>query len=413
MKTLIVSTDDGLGGAGKAAYRLLKSLQKIHADATMLVEFKTTGDESVLRPNVFTRKLTENTASFPAKLFARFYPAFESKFFEANCIPNWIEKSIAQFESSIVHMHWISRGFIPISSIPQINKPIVWTLHDMWGFTGGCHYTGDCNRYSESCGACPQLGSSSERDVTRWIWKRKQRAYQRLNLTLVTPSHWLADRARESSLFQSFRIEVIPNGLDLNTFKPIDKRIARDLLSLPQDKMLILFGSYLNSDPRKGFQFLQPAIKRLSVAKPGHNMEAVIFGATEPANPPDLGMPVRYLGRYQDELSMALTYSAADVFVAPSVQDNLPNTVMEASACATPSVAFNVGGLADLVEHERTGYLARPFEVDDLAYGLSWLLNEKQSLDACGKQARKKVECEFEASFIARRHQALYEELLS
>jgi glycosyltransferase involved in cell wall biosynthesis len=191
---------------------------------------------------------------------------------------------------------------------------------------------------------------------------------------LVTPSHWLADRRRESSLFQSFRIEVIP----LNTFKPIDKRIARDLLSLPQDKTLILFGSYLNSDPRKGFQFLQPAIKRLSVAKPGHNMEAVIFGATEPANPPDLGMPVRYLGRYQDELSMAVTYSAADVFVAPSVQDNLPNTVMEASACATPSVAFNVSGLTDLVEHERTGYLARPFDVDDLAYGLSWFLNEKQ-----------------------------------
>jgi glycosyltransferase involved in cell wall biosynthesis len=124
-------------------------------------------------------------------------------------------------------------------------------------------------------------------------------------------------------------------------------------------------------------------------------------------------MPVRYLGRYQDELSMALVYSAADVFVAPSVQDNLPNTVMEASACATPSVAFNVGGLADLVEHERTGYLARPFDVDDLAYGLSWLLNEKQRLDVCGNQARKKVEREFEASFIARRHQALYEELLS
>jgi glycosyltransferase involved in cell wall biosynthesis len=283
----------------------------------------------------------------------------------------------------------------------------------MWAFTGGCHYDGGCGRYRESCGACPLLHSSSKRDVTHWIWKRKDRAYRNLNLTVVTPSRWLADRAKESSLLHRFRVEVIPNGLELKTFKPIDKRVARDLLALPQGKNLILFGSNTNSEPRKGFQYFKPAVKKLSTTPLGQNTEVVVFGATEPPDPPDLGLPVRYMGRYQDDLSIAVIYSAGDIFVAPSMEENLPYTVMEASACATPSVAFNIGGLSDLIEHERTGYLARPFEVDDLSSGLSWLLGDKQRRESCGKRAREKVEREFEVSLIARRHQALFEELSS
>jgi glycosyltransferase involved in cell wall biosynthesis len=413
MKSLIVSTFDGVGGgAGKAAYRLFKGLHAIDPESSMLVSIKATGDASVQTPDIFSQKLTENIAPLSSRILDRVYPGFRSNFLEANYFPDRMTKRIARLEPSVVHMHWIDR-FIPIEAIAKINKPIVWTLHDMWAFTGGCHYDGGCGRYRESCGACPLLHSSSKRDVTHWIWKRKDRAYRNLNLTVVTPSRWLADRAKESSLLHRFRVEVIPNGLELKTFKPIDKRVARDLLALPQDKTLILFGSNTNSEPRKGFQYFKPAVKKLSATALGQNAEVVIFGATEPPDPPDLGVPVRYLGRYQDDLSIAVIYSAGDVFAAPSMEENLPYTVMEASACGTPSLAFNIGGLPDLIEHELTGYLARPFEVDDLAYGLTWLLSDKQRRDSCGKRAREKVEGEFEVSMIARRHHALYEELLS
>jgi glycosyltransferase involved in cell wall biosynthesis len=206
---------------------------------------------------------------------------------------------------------------------------------------------------------------------------------------------------------------VIPNGLDPERYKPLERRFARELLKLPQDKQLILFGAMgSTSDRRKGFHLLQPALECLSQSGWQAQTELVVFGASKPNSQPDFGLKAHYLGTLSDDISIALVYAAADVFVAPSVQDNLPNTVMEAIACGTPCVAFNIGGLPDMIEHQQNGYLARPYEKDDLANGIAWVLQDEQRWQSLSRRAREKVEQEFTLEIQARRYLKLYHEVL-
>ena len=285
-------------------------------------------------------------------------------------LPNIITHKIAQINPDIINLHRICGGYLQIETLAKFNKPIVWTLHDMWAFTGGCHYSQECARYTKSCGSCPQLDSNRDWDLSRWVWQRKAKAWQDLNLTIVTPSQWLAKCARVSSLFQDLPIKVIPNGIDTTKYKPIAQSLARELLNLPQDKQLVLFGAMnATSDRRKGFHFLQPALQYLSQSGWQEKLEIVIFGASEPINPPNLGFKCHYLGRLNDDISLALAYNASDVMIVPSLEDNLPNTVMEAIACGTPCVTFNIGGMPDMIEHQKNGYLAVPFQIEDLAGG--------------------------------------------
>ncbi|MEW6496178.1 MAG: glycosyltransferase, partial [Cyanobacteriota bacterium] len=268
------------------------------------------------------------------------------------------------------------------------------------------------DRYNNSCGACPQLGSQKNEDLSRWVWQRKAKAWKNLNLTIVTPSHWLAKCASSSSLFQNLRIEVIPNGLDTQQYKPIPRQVARKILNLPQDKLLILFGAmYPNSDRRKGFHFLQQALQRLGATAWQNQAELVIFGASRPKEPIGLGLNAHYLGKLSDDISLAVVYAAADVFVAPSLEDNLPNTVMEAIACGTPSVAFNIGGMPDMIEHQHNGYLAKPFESEDLARGIVWVLENKERYQKLCDRARQKAEQEFTLEIQALRYKTLYSEI--
>ncbi|RQW82096.1 MAG: glycosyltransferase, partial [Geobacter sp.] len=271
----------------------------------------------------------------------------------------------------------------------------------------------DCLRYREDCGACPTLGSSRQEDLSQRIWRRKRNAWANLNLTVIAPSHWLARCAGSSSLFRDTRIEVIPNGLDIDRFRPIDQGTARDILSLPRDRKLILFGgAQASSDPNKGFHYLTEALGKLSSRGWGEKADVLVFGSPEPEKNPGFGMQVHYLGHVHDDVTLSLLYSAADVFVAPSIQENLPNTVMEAAACGTPSVAFKIGGLPDLVEHGRTGYLAQPFETHDLAQGIAGLLGDDKKRSKMGDAARHKVVSEFALERIALRHAEIYRGIL-
>jgi glycosyltransferase involved in cell wall biosynthesis len=250
--------------------------------------------------------------------------------------------------------------------------------------------------YTNSCGACPQLHSNKEKDLSRWIWQCKAKAWQNLNLTIVSPSHCLAKCAASSSLLKDSRIEVIPNGLDTKQYKPIQKSIARSIIGLPEDKQLVLFGAMsATSDPRKGFNLLQSALQNLSQSGWGERVELVVFGASQPKNPTELDFKSHYLGRLNDDISLSLVYAAADVFIAPSVQDNLPNTVMESLACGTPCVAFDIGGMCDMIEHQKNGYLAKPLDVDDLARGIAWVLEDEERLRKLGVDGREKVEQNF------------------
>jgi glycosyltransferase involved in cell wall biosynthesis len=298
-----------------------------------------------------------------------------------------------------------------VETIGKFNKPLVWTLHDSWAFTGGCHVPFECKKYRQSCGACPVLGSSREKDLSRWTWRRKERAWRDLNLTVVTPSRWLAECARASALFRGVRVEVIPNGLDTGMFQPRPKEVARDLLDLPHDKKIVLFGAMgVAADPNKGFHLLQAALRELG--RGGADLVAVIFGADDAAGISVPGMTVVSLGRIHDDRKLAVLYAAADLFVAPSLLENLPNTVMEAMACGTPCIAFNQGGMTDLIDHEVTGYLAQPYEAADLANGMQQLLENDGRRQEMSARCRRKVEGEFALEKVAARYAGLYRTVL-
>ncbi|OYD94716.1 glycosyl transferase [Nostoc sp. 'Peltigera membranacea cyanobiont' 210A] len=413
MKILHISTHDINGGAARAAYRLHTGLQDIGLQSQMLVQEKYSNDKTVIAPKIrlfqgiAKAKLT--VESLPLKL----YRQKKNTPFFTQWLPDRVIPKVAQINPDIINLHWISGGFMQIETFAKLKRPLVWTLHDMWGFTGGCHVTGECDRYKVSCGACPQLSSGNEWDLSRWVWQRKVKAWKNLNLTLVSPSSWLAQCARSSSLFQNLQIEVIPHGLDTQKYRPINQHFAREALNLPQDKKLILFGAIeATSDRNKGFHLLQPALQELSKSGWKDDLEVVIFGASQPENPPDLGFQTHYLGHLHDAISLATVYSAADVMLVPSLQESFGQTASESFACGTPVVAFNATGLKDIVDHQQNGYLAKPYEVEDFAKGITWVLENEQRLQKLSFYARDKAEQEFTLELQARRYSALFQEIL-
>lgn len=412
MNILILSTNDIQGGAARATYRLHQGLHHIGIASQMLVQTKLSDDRTVISPPT---KLQKGWAKIRPTLDAiplQFYRQRDRTPYSVQWLPDRIPSKIAEIDPDIVHLHWINAGYLNIETIAKFQKPIVWTLHDMWPFTGGCHYNQGCDRYTKSCGACPKLDSHRNWDLSRWVWQRKAKAWQNLNLTIVTPSKWLAKCATASSLLQNFPITAIPNSIDTNVYKPIAKSLARELLHLPKDKQLVLFGAMnATSDPRKGFNLLMPALQKLSYSQGQDQVELVVFGSSQPSDAPDFAFKVHYLGRLYDDISLALLYAAADVLVAPSVQDNLPNTVMEALACGTPCVAFEIGGMPDMIEHKKNGYLARPFEIEDLAKGIAWVLKDSQQYNKLRDRARQKAEQEFTSELQAHRYLELFQEL--
>jgi glycosyltransferase involved in cell wall biosynthesis len=410
MNILHLSTSDVDNGGARAAYRLNQGLNSIGCTSQMLVRAKFSDDRTVLSEKSILTKLSPQISSLPL----RRYPKRDPAMFSPQWFPDTLKAKVAQIEPDIVNLHWIGTGFLKIETLPQFKKPLVWTLHDMWPFTGGCHYNQGCEKYQESCGSCPQLNSDKESDLSRRVWQRKSKAWKNLNLTIVSPSKWLAECARASSIFQDLRIEVIPYSLDTHKYKPIDRKLARKLLGLPIDKQMLLFGAVgATSDPRKGFHLLLPALQKISQLPAWQDkLELAIFGGSQPISVPNYGLKTQYLGKLHDDISLSLVYAAADVFIAPSIQDNLPNTVMEASSCGIPCVAFEIGGMPDMIEHEQTGYLATSFEVEDLVKGIIWVLEDKARHQKLQHNARSKVLRQFTHEVQANRYLSLYEDIL-
>ncbi|MGF1479787.1 MAG: glycosyltransferase family 4 protein [Cyanophyceae cyanobacterium] len=409
MKILLLSTSDLQGGAARAAYRLHQGLRAADADSQMLVQAKASDDGTVVAPQTKLAKALTQLQSVVDALPLTFYPQREAATFSAQWFPSQIAAQVTALAPEIINLHWVCGSYLPIETLAKFDQPLVWTLHDMWAFTGGCHYSLGCDRYTSSCGSCPQLHSHRDWDLSRWVWQRKAKAWRAINLTIVTPSVWLAQCARASSLFRNRRIEVIPNGLDLTRYKLLDKRLAKSWLGLPTERPMILFGAaYATSDHRKGIDLLLPALQKLSQTEAG--IELVIYGASQPEQPPDFGFKAHYFGKLSDDIALALLYAAADVFVAPSRQDNLPNTIVEALACGTPCVAFKVGGLPDMIEHQQNGYLAHPYDTDDLAQGIAWVLNN-ECYQQLSDRAREKAQQEFSQERQAQRYLTLFGEL--
>ena len=413
MKILHISTKDFEGGAARAANRLHQGLKKINIDSQMLVQTKVSDDQTVIAPQTLLEKSLANLGGIVDTIPPKLYLRHSQISFSTQWLPDAIYSRIARLNPSLINLHWIHNSHLRIETLAKLKLPIVWTLHDMWAFTGGCHYDRNCGKYVESCGACPQLKSDRDWDLSRWIWQRKSQAWKNINLTIVTPSKWLAECARSSSLFRNIPVEVIPNGLDLQRYKPIDRQIVRSLLNLPQNKQLVLFGAIkATSDRRKGFHLLEAALQSLCQSGWQDKIELVVVGASQSGEPADLGFKTHYLGKLNDDISLAQVYAAADVFVAPSLQDNLPNTVVEAIACGTPSVAFKIGGMPEIIEHQQNGYLAQPYEIEDLAKGIVWLLEDKEKHQKLCHQARAEAEQKFTIELQARRYASLYNRIM-
>jgi glycosyltransferase involved in cell wall biosynthesis len=412
MKPLILSTADINGGAARAAYRLHQGLQSIDVSSQMLVQTKTSDDVTVISPRSKIDKGIAKLRLTLDRLPLLAYKKSEREIYSLQWLPERVAAKVAQIDPDVINLHWVCHGFLNIETLTKFTQPIVWTLHDMWAFTGGCHYNQECDRYIDSYGACPQLSSSSNHDLSHWVWQRKAKAWKNINLTIVTPSKWLAKCVSSSSLFKDLRIEVIPNGLDTDRYKPMNRQLARQLLGLPEDKLLVLFGAMnATSDPRKGFHLLQQALLSLSKSEWKEQLSLVVMGASQPSSQLDFGFKTHYLGKLSDDISLALIYAAADVFVAPSIQDNLPNTVMEALSCGTPCVAFNIGGMPDMIEHQRNGYLAQAYKTEDLAQGIAWVLVNLERHSKLCKIAREKAECEFTSAIQAQRYTSIFTEI--
>jgi glycosyltransferase involved in cell wall biosynthesis len=414
MKVLHISTCDRQGGAFIAAHRLYQGLREKGIDSRMLVQTKLSDEANIISSRTKVQKGLEKIKTFLDVTPLALHPERDKSLYSLQWCPDNLASEIARISPDIIHLHWVNGGYLRIETLAKLKQPLVWTIHDMWPFTGGCHYSSDCEKYTKSCGACPQLNSTKEWDLSRWVWQRKAKAWKNLDLTVVTPSKWLAKCANDSTLFCDVPTQVIPNGLDIEKYKPVDKVLAKSLLGLPLDKQIVMFGAINPTDnPRKGATLLLSALQSISQPQLQDRMHVAVFGASKPTNIPDFGFETHYIGRLSDDISLSLTYSAADVFVAPSIQDNLPNTVMEALACGTPCVAFNIGGMPDLIANLHNGYLARPFCIEDFARGIVWVLEDLERHHQLCNSARMKVEQEFALSIQSQNYLNLYNQKLS
>lgn len=405
MKVIHLNESDG-GGAGRAAHRLVRAQRAEGIESELWVISARSRDSVVVQHDEVGfwggwRKRAQSSLS--SRWTNRLKTGNPVVHTPALWDTEWLAR-INDSDADLVNLHWISKNMLSVRDIARIRKPVVWTLHDMWAFCGAEHYTDDF-RWRDGYQTANRPAYESGFDLNRWTWRRKSRHWKK-PMHIVTPSRWLAECAGESALMRRWPVQAVANCLDLEQWRPIEKAVARDLLGLPKDKPLVLFGALGGgAASRKGFDLLLDALDHLNGKVDG--LSVMVFGQQPPAQPPQLGFPVHYTGHLHDDLSLRAVYSAADAFVIPSRQDNLPNTGVEAHACGTPVVAFNTGGLADIVAHGQTGYLAKAFDTKDLAAGIEWVIVERLTGEL-RRQARERAEARFAEPVVVRQYLDVY-----
>ena len=416
MNVTLLSTSDTYGGAPIACLRLTKALRKHGVVARMLVQEQLSQEPDVtsIAPAAWQRK-----AAFLRFVRDRlsFLPYEKSRQVRFAFSPGNVGTRVADHplvgQADLLHLHWINFGFLSLASIGELarlNQPLVWTLHDMWAFTGGCHYSRGCLHYQTHCHDCPFLRRPHPTDLSYRVFERKRALYAGANVAFVACSEWLAGLARQSALLHEAVVCAIPNPIDTQRYQPLDRREARQRLGLPPEKKLLLFGALNTGDPRKGFTHLAEALFRLKGWGPDE-LELAVFGKASASALASLPFKVHYLGVSGPE-RLIEAYNAADGFVLPSLEDNLPNTVMESLACGTPVVAFRQGGLPEMIDHARNGYLAAYQSAEDLAKGIAWLLAPETDAGELRRNAREKVMRNYTEELVAAKYRRLYEGLV-
>lgn len=410
MRIFALNLSDSIGGAAKAAYRIHQAVRGAGIDSSLIVNRKSLSDPNILGPKNFLEVLLDKFRSGVSVLMARALRSQKIDYLSIAIFPTFWSQKLNRSDVDVIHLHWINGEMMSIGDLGAIQKPLVWTLHDMWAFSGAEHYSRG-TRWKDGYSLANRPVDETGFDLNRWTWLRKQGAWKK-PIQIVTPSKWLADCVKSSALMHGWPVEIIPNPIDVDKWMPIDKKIAREKLGLPQEVPLILFGAIGGAaDPRKGFDLLRAASKELSNQK--DVLEFVIFGQDVPDRPIDLGFPIHYLGHLSNELDMQLAYSAADVLVAPSTQEVFGQTASEAHACTCPVVAFEGTGLADIIDHLKTGYLARASDVQDLVAGISWVLSSASQSNKINLAARARAVEKFSYPVVAQQYKSIYSKVLN
>jgi len=414
---------DTKGGAAIAAFRLHKGLNKIGQSSYMVVRKKVSSNPKVFQaalkesPNnrvkaLLWRKFLQDDyiargrTGVSNTVFSLPYPGYD------------LTKSGIIRGSDIINMHWVTyfQSIVSLKKLFRTGKPIVWTLHDQWAFSGGCHYSAGCEQYMDACASCPQLAADPFR-LPRTVLSDKIDNFKDADLTIVTPGRWLASCAKKSKLFKDLRIEVIPNSLETDRFYPISKKEAKKNTGVPEDSLTLLFVAEIVSEKRKGFTELLQAIHtckkdpRFKQLIEKNKIHILCLG--EPSYELDrAGIPIKPLGYLNSKEKIRNAYNAADLYILSSLEDNLPNTMLEAMACATPVVSFNVGGMPDMIRNGETGALAEDRDPEKLSEAILDLLFDPGKRERLGKNCRKLIEEKFALHHQAENYLALYEDLL-
>ena len=409
MKVLHIVAGKLTEGAARGAYWLHCGLTELGVESKIFTNSDITlGDDKVIATVKSKKSKIINMMRGQLDNFLLvFYRKRKRIIFSTGLFGTDFTKTKEYKEADIIHLHWINGCFVNIKHLAKVNKPIIWTMRDMWPMTGGCHYAMECEKYKNGCGRCPQLKSNHSYDLSRLVLNRKKK-YLPTNMKLVGISHWLSQKARESELFKHFDVKTIFNNINTDEFFSVSKGLAKEILGIKTDKRIVLIGSTDLKSFYKGFGKFQEAVKNLEKSK----YFLFFFGDIDKQVAADLGFEYKSLGRLYDNISLRVAYSSADVFVAPSLMDAFGKTLAEAMACGAPVVCFDATGPIDIVDHQLNGYKAQPFESQDLANGIEWVLNAPNYDELC-QNAREKVLKTFDSKMVAQQYVSLYEEILN
>ncbi|MBQ7419835.1 MAG: glycosyltransferase family 4 protein [Prevotella sp.] len=417
MRVLIINTSERTGGAAVAAHRLMEALNNNGVKVKMLVRDKETNHLSVVAlPKSWRLHWNFLWERFCVWLHLHLRRPHLFDIDIANTGTD-ITKLREFQEADVIHLHWVNQGMLSLRNIRKIldsGKHVVWTMHDIWPATAICHLTLDCRRFETTCQQCRLLpGGGSANDLSTKVWHRKQQMLEGQRITFVACSRWLSEEARKSALLKGQTITSVPNPIDTRLYHPLGKQKAREELGLPTDGRLILFVSQRATNPYKGMQYLEEACQWLVRQYPDmiKNTHIAILGGHAEEVTSQLPFESHPLGYVNNEQQIVKVYNAADVFVLPSLSENLPNTIMEAMACGIPSIGFRIGGIPEEIDHLENGYVADYRDAVDLAKGIRWALDEADT-EAVRKACLKKVARHYSQQSVAMHYIEVYEAAL-
>ena len=415
MRVLIINTSERMGGAAIAANRLMDALRNNGIQAKMLVRDKQTDQVTVIGLKKSLWKIWqfiwERIVIWKANRFKK-HNLFEVDI--ANTGTNIL--SLPEFtQADVIHLHWINQGMLSLTDIRRIiesGKPIVWTMHDMWPFTGICHYAGECKKYTSQCDQCPILFKGSKKDLSYHTFQKKMKMFEGSQIHFVSCSQWLGNMAKSSKLIGHQTITSIPNAINTNLLKPRNKQAIREKYQIPADKKLLLFGSMKTTDKRKGIDYLVEACQILAKEQPEFckQLGVVILGKHSEVYQSLFPFPIYAMDYVHAEKELVDIYNIADLYVTPSLQDNLPNTIMEAMACGIPCVGFNVGGIPEMIDHLHNGYVADYKSAEDFANGIHWALSEGE-YQSLSEEARRKVLTSYSENAVTKKYIEVYNKI--